>query len=336
MTKTQKINKDQLLSQLELVQPGLSNREIIEQSSCYIFRDGLLCTYNDEIACTLKSCLDITGAVRATPLLSLLRQLKEEVIEISTTETALVVRGKSKRADIVMEADITIPIESVERPTKWSPVSEQFSEAVKLVEQCVSKNEEHFSLTCIHIHPHWVEACDNHQATRVDLDTGIKKSILAKRDSLKWVSELDMQKFCETENWLHFKNSSGLILSCRRYEDEFPELDAVLDNTGEKMSLPKGLVEAAKKASIFSSDTQDSNQILVKLEPSKLRLEGSGVTGSYKEVKKVSYKGPKISFLVGPDLLQEITKQHNQCEVSKNHLIVRGPNFRFVSCVGAA
>lgn len=331
----ERVNKDLLLSQLELVQPGLSTREVIEQSSCYIFRDGLVSTYNDEIACTHKSCISIQGAVQAQPLLSLLRQLKEEDVEVGVTEKGFMIKGKRKVAYIKMEQDILLPVDTVDRPEKWRAVAEEMSEAIKLVQQCVSKNEEYFALTCIHLHPTWIEACDSLQVARSTFKTGLKKPILVKRDSLKWVSELDMQKFSETENWLHFKNSSGLILSCRRWEDEFPDMTTVLKSTGTALSLPKGLAEAAKKAAIFTSDTQETNQILIKLSPGKMRLEGTGVAGKYIEQAVVKYAGKSIAFLISPDLLQEITKKHSSCEVTTDHLIITGTNFKYVSCVGA-
>ena len=63
MSKT--INRELFLEQLESVQPGLSTREIIEQSSCYVFRGGEVITFNDEIACSQKCDIGIEGAVRS-------------------------------------------------------------------------------------------------------------------------------------------------------------------------------------------------------------------------------------------------------------------------------
>ena len=80
------INREELLKQLESVLPGLSTREIIEQSSCFIFKDETVNTYNDEIACSQKSVLKIEGAVQALPFISLLRKLKEEELEKETED----------------------------------------------------------------------------------------------------------------------------------------------------------------------------------------------------------------------------------------------------------
>ncbi len=77
-----RVDRKLFLMQLESVMPGLSTREIIEQSSCFIFKDGKVQTYNDEIGCTQNSCLSIRGAVQALPLISILRKLKEKYLEV--------------------------------------------------------------------------------------------------------------------------------------------------------------------------------------------------------------------------------------------------------------
>ena len=98
-----KINREELLQQLESVVPGLSVKEIIEQSKCFVFKDKKVMTYNDEVACTQDSCLDIEGAVEAMPLISLLRKLKEEEIDLhyvyGTTS------GKGKETIVVFSSD---------------------------------------------------------------------------------------------------------------------------------------------------------------------------------------------------------------------------------------
>jgi hypothetical protein len=70
------VNREVLLQQLESVQAGLSSREIIEQSSCFVFKDGNVVTFNDEVSCSRPCELgSFTGAVQAAPLLSIREML---------------------------------------------------------------------------------------------------------------------------------------------------------------------------------------------------------------------------------------------------------------------
>ena len=78
-----RINREELLKALESVTPGLSPKEIQEQTNCIVFHEGQIITFNDEISCSRESPLgDIEGAVRAIPLLTLLSKLTEEEIQV--------------------------------------------------------------------------------------------------------------------------------------------------------------------------------------------------------------------------------------------------------------
>jgi DNA polymerase III sliding clamp (beta) subunit (PCNA family) len=329
------INREELLQQLMSVQPGLSRREIIEQSSCFVFSGGMVMTYNDEIACTQKCSLNIEGAVQATPLLAILGKLPEDELEVETTDGELILKGKKRRAGIRREKEVALPIASVDKPTKWLELPADFLEAVTLVQHSASKDESRFQLTCIHIHPKYIEACDNYQITRYKMATGVAESTLVRSESLKHVPTLGMTEFCETESWLHFRNPNGLVLSCRRYKEDFPNLKDLLNFNGHKITLPKGLADAADKAKVFTNETSDDSQVLVELRTGKLRVKGVGGGGWYQEVKKLAYDGPDMSFMIAPDLLIEITTRHNDAEIAEGRLKVDGGKWRYVTSLGS-
>lgn len=336
-----RVSREDLLNNLESVLPGLSKREIVEQSSCFVFTDGRVMTYNDEIACSHKNNLDIEGAVQAEPLLAILRKLAEDEIDFTESEGELRFKGQKRQGGVRMEQEVLLPIETVEQPEKWRPLPSEFSEGVALVERCAGKDESNFSVTCVHIYPKWVEAYDNLQVARYKMKTGVKEPTLVRRNSIKHIHALDMTEFSESPSWLHFKNPAGLVLSCRRYMRD--ELDAagmlnvsdILKFTGEKTILPKGLADAAEKAEIFSSDNSDENLVTVDLKRGKLRITGRGVSGWYQETKSVKYDGRSLTFRIDPKLLGEITNRHNECEITKERLKVDSKKFVYVTCLGA-
>jgi DNA polymerase III sliding clamp (beta) subunit (PCNA family) len=331
-----RITRENFLGQLESVQPGLSAREIIEQSSCFIFQEGEVVTYNDEIACRQECSLsDVAGAVPAEPLLAILRKLNEEEIEVSSNEGELLIKGKKRQAGIKMEMNILLPIDTVDRPKKWKSLPKNFTEAVTIIGQCASKDESQFVITCVHLHPKWIEACDNYQIARYPMETGLEESTLIRREALKHITTLDMNSFSETKSWMHFKNENGLVLSCRRYVEDYPDLQPYLSvKKGEKTEFPKGLKEATEKAEIFSQGNIESNQVEVSLCAGRLKLKGRGVTGWYSEVKKVSYSGGGISFLITPQLLRELVTNYNECEITPGTLKVDSGSFIYVTCLG--
>lgn len=333
-----RINREEFLKQLESVLPGLSAREIIEQSSCFIFKDENVNTYNDEIACTQKSLLKIEGAVPAIPFISILRKLQEDDLEINTNDenTQLLIRGKRRRAGIRMEHDILLPIEAVDKPKKWKDLPEDFADAVGIVQSCAGTNEAQFAMTCIHICPKWIEACDNHQVTRFKIKTDVTEPILIRKESLKHIVSLDMGEFSETKHWIHFRNPTGLVLSCRHFIEEYPtdDITKILKMTGEPLILPKGLKEAVEKAEVFSSENVEGSNIIVSLKPSKFKITGKGASGWFTEIKKSKYSGKPLQFTIPAKLLSELVQQYNKCEVSSNRLKVVGGKFVYVTVLG--
>jgi DNA polymerase III sliding clamp (beta) subunit (PCNA family) len=332
-----RINRADLLRQLETVQPGISPRGLIQQSDSFVFKDGFVYTYNDEIACQAKSPFDkaFVGAVKEKPVMAILGKLAEDEIDVEISDGELLITGKKRRAGIHMDATIELPVDKVEKPVDWKPLHEDFTDAVNIVQECASNDQSHFVITCVHLHPKYLEACDNYQLTRYKIKTGVAEPTLVKRDSLKYVTSLDMTEFSETPNWIHFRNQTGMVLSCRRYMESYPDISRILQmEEGHAATLPKGLAEAAEKAQIFSSENGENDQVFVELVPGKLRIKGQGTSGWYQEVKRLNYSGDSMSFFISPKLLIELTKRHNECTISSDRLMVNGGKFVYITVLG--
>lgn len=326
-----KVNREELLKGIEAVLPGLSPRELIEQSSCVVFKNKKLVTFNDEISCSYAFDIGIEGVVVALPLVNLLRKLKEDFVEITVEEGKLLVKGKGRRAVMRMDKEILLPIDSVENAGEWVSLPEKFIEGLKLVQSCAGKDDSQFVLTCVHIHPKWIEACDNQQAGRYIIKTGFDSSVLVRRDSLKHIVSFDMTEVSETKNWIHFRNPTGLVLSCRRYVEEYPDLTPIVKVSGTHIQLPKGLIEATERAEVFSSANVSDNNVYIQVDAGKVKIEGEGVFGNYKELKKVKYDGPKLSFHVSPTLLKELVEKHSECQITEKCLKIEIGRFRYIS-----
>ena len=334
------VNREEFLNQLEAVRPGLSPKDIIEQSSCFVFQDGTIYTYNDEMACSLESeFVDFDGAVPSVPLINLLSKMKEDEVSIHITPktSKLVVKGKGRSAGITLQKDILLPFDdAVDVPEDWSPVHKHLCTAIQVVASCASKNASKFITTCVHCTPTHLEACDNYQMARYPMKTGMKGSFLVRSESLKSVAEAGVGEYCETKSWVHFRNERGLVVSCRLSRDEYPSLDdALVVKDGTSSTFPKGLGEAAERAEIFSSTNLNNDQVLIDLKEDKLVIKAEGSSGWYKETKKVAYDGPDLSFYIPPKLLQDITKQSVDVLITAERLKVETGRYQFVTVLGA-
>lgn len=345
MPQSKLVNKEQLLQALESCQPGLAQREIVEQSTCFIFQKGFIRTFNDETACRCPSPMDrnFQGAVQAEPLLELLRKIPDEEITIDEGEGELLVHGRKRDAGIRMEKNILLPLEVVEKPSadQWKELNQDFGDAVGLVHQCAGKDESKFTLTCVHVTPRWVEATDFFQLCRWKMKTGFAEPALMRHSAIQHVAALGAREFAETPSWVHFRSPHGLILSCRRYTDvaDFPDLSQYLDIEGKELSLPKILTEVVDLAQIFVSEEGDySDYVAIELRPWKkgkgfLKLRGQGPQGWYQETRTVKYSGDPLSFLAPPALLVDLVKRHSECIVTTDYLKATSGKYAFVACL---
>lgn len=327
-----KTNKEDLLSKLEIIQPGLATKDMIQQANSFLFYKNRVATYNDEMFCSMDCNIGFKGAVQAVPLLGILRKFQEEIIDVEANGSNLVVQGKRKKtAKIRSESKIYFRLNKIEQPEEWYPLPEEFSDAINLVQSCASKDTNYYNLTCIHITPKWIEAFDNVQVARHKIKMEMEHPVLVSRDSLKHITTMGPTEFGVTPSWLHFRNSVGLWAGFRCTQAEYPNTTPVLKLHGEKLVFPKGLREAVERAEIFSAESTDDNLVEVRLQPGRMDIKGKGSAGSYHEPLKADYDGPKIGFLTTPKLLSEVCSQHNECEVEDDKMIVRGTGWAYVT-----
>lgn len=330
------INREELLQLLESVSPGLSRTNNVEQSTCFIFKDGYVITFNTYIGCRQKTTIRWEGAVEAEPLLSILRGMNTEIVRVEFEEGQVVVSHKSKRAGVFTDKDILLPLDSIRPPQKggWKPLPKLFLEALRLVEGSASKNENHFVLTCVHLTPHFIEAGDSYQIARYKIQLPIREEILIRQNCLKEILSLDMREFCETDVWMHFRNPNGLVFSCRRWTTEkYDDVSQFLAVKGTPITLPKNIKETIIWAEMFSKENKD-NQVIVQLRKDQVRVLGEGERGWSQDTHKAKYNGPNISFSIPPAVLAQTVDWSSRCEVKKGCLKITVGSFTYVTTLG--
>ncbi len=330
------VNRTEFLRKLEMVTPGLSAKDIVEQSSCFVFRAGEVLTYNDEVSCRASLEVDeLEGVVTAKPLLEILRRIPDERVSIFIDGDSLVVKGAGKKTRIRTHGEMLLPIDSIEQPEYWLELPPTFQDAASFVLQCTSRDETKMALVCVHMHTDWLEATDTIQAARWTLPLGISESVLVRGSVLSSALSLGVSQVGITSSWIHFKGES-VTISCRRYIDEFPNIDKVFaPKKGMKITLPKGLASAAGRADVFSSEISDGNTVTVILKEGKVRVVGEGTSGDHTEWKKLAYEGEAISFLISPDLLSRIVESYDSCRITENRLITTGDSWTYVASLGS-
>jgi len=340
------VKRNGLLKCLAAVGAGLSPKDDIEQSSCYVLQKGRMRTFNDNIACSFAlpdGMENMECAIPAEEFRNLLTKLNEDDLDISLggegvnrSEDQLLLKMKRRRAGIRVQLSVSLPVGEMETPEEWVSIPEGFADAVETVGQVAGKGEELFVLCCVHITPKGFEACDNYQAIRYRLPTGLSRSVLVKRDYLIEIAKLKVEQWALSKSWLHFRNSSGLDMSCRRWDQSYPDLGPSLKVEGCEGVLPKGLCEAIGRAEVFINARDDSIGLTIDLDSSRLLLRAKGMVGWYEESQKVDYSGKPISFRIAPRLLREVCRRTSNCVIGDWKLKVVGEKYVYVSCLAVS
>ncbi len=331
-----RVVREALLKSLDAVQAGLASRETEAQSTCFVFRGGRVMTYNDEIACAIACPLDIQGAVPAKNLLALLAKLSEPELDIDVENEQLIIKGKGKKTNIRLEAEILLPVENVEIPPDdaWHDLVPTFCEALGTALQCASTDMAgEFKRTCVNLTPTALQACDNFQLINYPLETGLQTACLVRATSARQVVALGVNALAETPGWLHFRSPIGLILSCRRWLEAYDDLSGLLKPEGDKVTIPAGIGDSVARAEIFSSENAAGNNVEVSLRPGRLRIRGIGASGSHEEQQQVQYDGPPLTFLIAPKLLASLTSRAPDCQVTTGRLYIDAGRFLYVACL---
>lgn len=329
-----RVNRQKLLETMERVSPGLTQKELVEQSSCVVFHKGRICTFNEEIACSAETPLvDFEGAVTAKPLIELLSRLIEEEIDVKAADGKFCVKGDKKMTKIRMEAEVKLPIDAVDQPEVWHPLDVNFADAINTVYSCASTDKNQFLYSCVHITENFVEACDRFQIARYPVKTPIVDA-LVRASSIVKLYPLQMTEIGETASWLHFRNKQGLVFSCRKFTDSYHNLDKHIHVEGEtKVEFPKTIDGIVDRMQIFSGENSIGNFVTVELKNNFLSIRSEGAFGDHEERPSMTYDGPAIKFLIAPSLLVSITKKNeSKCSIAPGKLFVDNAKFFYCTC----
>jgi hypothetical protein len=334
------VDRSQLLADLESLKMGLMKTPMLEQSDCIVF-DGAgkwAYTLSEHVACFVPIDLGITGAIIAEPLYKVLSKITDDVVSVEQREDEVVLRGKKNELGIKCDPNLLLPIEMLERPEAdaWRPIPEGFLDAVALVESCVETAGGDWQLSSVHVTDTYMEAANTYQACRVELNLEVGDDFLLRHGHLQNVVKTGVSEYAVTPNWLHFKNSFGLCISCRKFVE--PYIDHI-DNLfaksreGIEVVLPEGLANDVEAALVFSNDTDDnsSHKITVKFDENLIELFGEGLRGWYKSKYPISYTGTKVSFGVNPTLFNELLRKYKTCIVCEDCLLIKQNNFTFLT-----
>lgn len=312
------INRKELLKALIAIKPGLISKETVEQSSCVVFLNNWIHTYNDEIYICYPYDIDLKGAVGGQELFSLLNKVSEETLQLIVKENELLVEGEKFKSSLNLQTGILLPFGEIEDPEEWNTLPEDFCESLKFCSFSVGKSLEQPILTCIHCNKDKMESADSYRFTRKKWEhLYFKESLLIPGKSIIPLININPVYYSKVNGWVWFKNENDVLLSCRTYNLEYVDLDKYIEVKGSKIKFPKETIDIIDKASIFSKDPIEGNSnISLVVEKGLLTISSKSHRGTYEEKVRIRHQGNNFQVKINPEFLKSIlSKASHSCVV---------------------
>lgn len=307
---------------------------MIEQSTSFCFSKGNILTYNDEISvsCPLEN-LEIEGAVNAIELYDFAKKIKSEEVDLEIKGNELLLKAGRSKAGLTLHAEVTLPVEEIGKISKWKKLPEGFLTALNFTMGSCGHDMTEAIYTCVHINKTVLEATDKYRIASYQLEKKVPvKAFLLPATTCMKLIKMNPVEIAEGNGWIHFKTKNDAVISCRIFEEKFPEVAYLLEVKGNKIEFPKTLIEILDRAEIFSKrDYSLDESVEIHLENKKIKIKSSSDVGWFEEKSRIDYTGDPITFSIAPYLLKDILTQTTTGILTKSVLLFEGDNWKYLS-----
>ena len=330
-----KLNKTELQKALEIVKPGLANKEMIEQSTSFAFIAGRVVTYNDELSISHPvPGLEIEGVIQAEELYQLLSKIKKDEIEIVIQDNEIILQVGRSKAGLSLKQEIKLPLEEIGEQKKWKPLPDDFLHFMGFAMTSCGKDMSRPVLTCVHVTKEgFIESSDGFRISQCELGEKMPFGpLLIPVSSVRELVKLKPTKIAEGEGWVHFQTEEGSIMSCRIFEDKFPDVSPFLAMEGIEINFPKTTEDVLDRARVFSKrDHFLDEEIQLTLADKRIKIKSKSESGWFEEEINFSYEDDPITFSISPHLLKDILKETSSCILGEDKLKFEGAGWIYVT-----
>jgi DNA polymerase III sliding clamp (beta) subunit (PCNA family) len=317
------MNRKDLLQALNRVAPGLSSKESVEQSDCYIFMGDRVVTFNDELAVSFPFDTGIEGAINAKKFYDIMLKLKDKDIGLKINENELQIKAKKSRGGIRVYEHSLLFAEEFRAEKQWIPIPHGFEEALKFCIFTVSKDENMGILMGVHVSQHYIESTDNYRVSRrfyQDLEMPFDDFVIPAASAIQ-LCKYELAEIYVDEAWAHFRTSGNTEISCRILYADYPNLDRFLKEfKGKEIELPDDFAGVVSRAGVFSEVDREVSvsKVRVSLQKETLKIRGEDDIGWFEGEADIEYDGDPIEFYSSPQHLIELFGVSHQILIGKS------------------
>ena len=330
-----KINRDEFIEVLIKIRPGLSRKNIIEQSTHFVFTGKTIVTYNDQISISYPFESDFICSVDADKFYKILFGISSKEIELSFIENKLEIKGKGTKAALVtmQEGPIYERLETLDIDKgRWQKVPDDFLEGLFFCMFSASKDLSLQELTCIFVDKTIMVSSDDIRISQYKMEKGVRDSFLIPASSVSEMKNYNFEEYKVGDSWIHFKTKEEAIFSVRRIQGEFNyEWESFFEVEGEEVIFPKTLKEAIQSTEILAEGDFDiDKEIKVIIENSKIVCRGEGPYGNIEVEEEIKDSSLTLSFFINPIFFKEILEKSGNVIIGDGVALFKSDKFEHV------
>ena len=285
------MDKNQLLSVVEKLQPAVSNKSILEQASLILFNKEYISSYNSSIAISIPFESEIIGGVPFDEMFSLLKKIKTPIIEVGITDGLLGITSGKTNVVFNIVKDVDFP--DLEKDSgEWLPVPSDFIYGVSICAKFTSRNIMNGVLEYVNINNEKISACDSFRATRYTMQDVMPEMNLI-HNFIPILIKNNPQQYMISENWIHFKDTDDNIYSSRKYIAPFPTVEYLSEIQAEnkiEIEFPLEIKEMIDRVGVLSSkNIQGDKSFNLSIAKDKIICSGKNDKGWIEESIDVDF-----------------------------------------------
>lgn len=333
-----KIEVSKFKEALNCVKPALASKEVIEQTASFAFVDGHVVTYNDEISirCPIVD-VGFSGVIKADELIKFISKAKEKELDIVVSENEINMKVGRAKTGFALNKEILLPLdEEIAEVGKWGKLPTDFVLACKFAVGCTSTDTSDPKLMCVHFSEKGsCEASDNNRLLVWNFTDKMPiKDTLIPYTSIREVIKITPTHVASGNGWVHFKNERGVVVSCRVFDEEYVDTNAILKLVKKltPIEFPEGLIPILEKAEIFRQNQDSDSGATLQLKDGKLLVTAESETAWFKEPIMCDID-VDFTFSIAPYLLKDILKETREGSINENMLVFKNGAWTYITSV---
>lgn len=311
------INRSALLDALKAVKPGLSTKEIIQQSMHVMFMGDCIATFNDAVSVLYPFETDFKCSVNGDEFYKVLDGIKEDEVDVVLDGDTIKINSKKTKAGfstLVGEQEkVDVLVEKLlaltSKPKFFRTLPNDFVKGASLCMFSASKDMTTGVNCCVGVRKNEVFSTDSLRLSRYQMSSKVRDELLIPARDVFELVKYDVVKYGLSEGWVHFQTEDGVTFNCRTMKGEYPfdRIARFFKVPGNEVTLPEELRDVMKNAVVLAAGEVDiAKMVEVTIKKKTITCKSEKERGWMIKEVDCDYKGKELTFNINPIFMVQV------------------------------